>query len=536
MRQTFQNWARSTDAIPTLKQKTRKSAHDIFKQKSGSDFFASEKIQALPSNTLIKSHQLIQTPQSDTGMQLSLTHSISSQIFVLNDDLSFTTKPLLMEAPAKDLPELFVSKCRQCCQICDFTSSERQVTQKADKSLILTDIREAIAKTTVVEKFTEKEYAAVYDMFKANVVRTTPNPPDIWFSPCCIDFQLDKVEEMGWCHMSIVYDIVIQLISSKKFNTKLCERRTRQLMKNIIHLFRSPDNREREKLVKLLYVFYSAFRNDRKTIRTLIGEYIEVFLTTQEPQLGISEILSAMLPIIKGFTVPLAEEHIVFFKQCLLPLHYSPHLHFYFAQLTQAVCAVLDKNPNLVPNAFNAIFDHWPLTAPTKQILLLQELEVLVNWVLPCHEEVIMRRFGSLLKWGVCDEHFAVAERSLMIWESDTFMRLLVSNAKMLFPMIIPELFKTTRNHWCEDVRALALNALRVFKGACPDVFDSVGKEFTKTESEKALQEMWTGANWIRLVGEYCEPDKTDALKKHVASIYIGCEALAEDKSIVLNP
>ncbi|OHT06106.1 phosphoprotein phosphatase [Tritrichomonas foetus] len=486
-------------------------------------------LEASKSNEIIKTHHPILTPASELSENRPLLHSVSSMIFDLNDLLNFKVEPRLVDASKEDICELFNDKCKQCLQVCDFNDDDQQ-KEKQSKQEILEDILAVISNPNVVELFSEKEYLALFQMFTRNVIRTTPPPPDIWFAPVSIDFTLDRIEERGWSHLSLFYDILIAFFANSNYKPDFCLQECHKLLNHVISMFISPDNREREKIMKLFHGIYRTMKKLRNSSRKQISKFLRTSIHSPHPRLGISEILNAFVPIIAGFKIPVHKENVYFFEEVLLPLHTSPHLHMFHTALVNTVTTYLSKDEKSVNKVYNMIIDHWPVTAPTKQILLLNEMELLFSLIKNHADLQSIKKICKVIASCSSSQNFTVAERSLMLWESDSFMSLVTSSSKYIFPILIPDIYKTATSHWCFDVRTLALNAMRVLKGCDMQSFERYGVSFKKSESEKIMMEISKGKFWNSLIDHFVIEPEQESKRNILRTIYIGCEAL--NKSI----
>ena len=59
---------------------------------------------------------------------------------------------------------------------------------------------------------------------------------------------------------------------------------------------------------------------------------------------GAAELLDILAAIISGFAVPLREEHIIFFKTIIIPLHKVQTSNFFFEQLLRCSMLFLSKD------------------------------------------------------------------------------------------------------------------------------------------------------------------------------------------------
>ncbi|KAA3678730.1 uncharacterized protein DEA37_0007757 [Paragonimus westermani] len=72
------------------------------------------------------------------------------------------------------------------------------------------------------------------------------------------------------------------------------------------------------------------------------------FVFEEDGYNGIGELLEIMESIINGFQVPLKEEHKMFLRRVLLPLHKAPTLMSYHSQLATCITEFLKKDPKLL--------------------------------------------------------------------------------------------------------------------------------------------------------------------------------------------
>ena len=481
------------------------------------------------SNEIIKSHQPIRTPRSEMNETLGLIHSVSSTIFEIDTNLVlvFDVEPLLGNAKGNEIHDLFSSKCLQLCQIVNF-NNPNIMKEINEKTLMLNDLLKSVSDPKVVEILNEREYADLYNCFFRNNVRTTARIPEFWLSPISMDFKIDKVEEAGWEHLSLVYDIMIKFFSNPKFQADYCKKKLKKLIKSVILLFQTPDQRERQKLSTLLHCLYKALRKLRREVNDIILKSLKGFNICGEPFVCCNELLITLVSIIEGFKIPLHRNHQIFFKTTLLPMHRSHHLHLYHTSLVSAIVCFLKKEPDLTSYAFQEIISHWPFTSPTKQILLLKEMEILIEFITKKDERSVAIDFAKLLSKCIEDTNFAVSERALLFWESDKLMSLTKSYSNDIFFIVIPSIYKTALSHWCGDVKILALKTLSVLKGIDENTYNSFGYKLKNCENEKILTELRKGNSWLKIAEAGCaDKNKISQYKTQISKLFIGCEPLS---------
>lgn len=490
------------------------------------------RVEAADDNQIIKIHHPIQTPRSELGESKPLLNSISSTHFDLNQILIFDVHPLLSEVSEDELLETFARKCQQCCQMCDFRDPDG-IELINSKEEMLKDILDGVSNIKLVQKLTKSEYSVLYIFFMKNVVRQMPDPPPLWKYPSNVEFSSDRIEEVAWSHMSLCYDIFYAFLSNRKFDNTLCKNKVLKLIHAVIPLFKSPDIREREKLIKVfhgIYKYLIKFRS--KILKELITAFREYRISTAP--VGCAEILKSLIPIIQGFKVPLHQENIDFFLNYLLPLHSAPQIQFFHGALLAVILAFIAKDQNLVVNVFNSLNQFWPQTSPMKQILFLNEIGALADNL---NAEISLKVCPLISKFvakSISDPNYCICEKALMLWESDNFMKLIHNNSKVTFPILLPEIFKTAATHWCDDLRSLALNTMSLLKGCDVDTFNSYGFQFKQIESQKVMRQIELGSVWNQIISEYCEDKKQkELLKSQIGTLYVGVDLRATGSEMI---
>ena len=102
----------------------------------------------------------------------------------------------------------------------------------------------------------------------------------------------------------------------------------------ILELFDSEDPRERDLLKTILHRIYGKFLGLRAFIRKQINNIFLRFVYEVEKFNGIAELLEILGSIINGFAIPLKEEHKLFLKRVLIPLHKAHSLQTFHPQVS----------------------------------------------------------------------------------------------------------------------------------------------------------------------------------------------------------
>lgn len=100
---------------------------------------------------------------------------------------------------------------------------------------------------------------------------------------------------------------------------------------------------------------------------------------TNERYFGINELLEIYGSIIHGFAIPLKDEHKLFLKRVLIPLHKPKGLVAYQRQLYYCVMELVKKDMQLAEVVLQEILRYWPRTNCQKEVLIIGELEELAE-------------------------------------------------------------------------------------------------------------------------------------------------------------
>ena len=114
-----------------------------------------------------------------------------------------------------------------------------------------------------------------------------------------------------------------------------------------MELFDAEEPREREYLKNILHRLYAKLVPRRKMIRKAITDTFHTLIHENVKFNGAPELLDILASIISGFAVPLREEHIIFFKTIIVPLHKVQSSHLYHENLLRGSMLFLSKDPSL---------------------------------------------------------------------------------------------------------------------------------------------------------------------------------------------
>ncbi len=163
---------------------------------------------------------------------------------------------------------------------------------------------------------------------------------------------------------------------------------------------------------------------------------------------GASELLDILAAIISGFAVPLRDEHVVFFKTIIIPLHKVQTSNLFFEQLLRCSMLFLSKDRTLAIPLLQGILKYWPFANYLKETLFLTELQEILEAVeVEKLGPLIPKLFKRIVKC-ISGSHLQIADRAMCFFENDYFLSILKSYKEVTFPMLVPVIVKLADTHW----------------------------------------------------------------------------------------
>lgn len=200
---------------------------------------------------------------------------------------------------------------------------------------------------------------------------------------------------------------------------------------------------------------------------------------------GAAELLDILASIISGFAVPLREEHVIFFKTVIIPLHKVQTCHLYHEQLLRCSMLFLSKDPALAIHLVEGLLRYWPFANSAKEVMFLTELlEVLEVCEITKLEHLVSKLFKRLIKC-IAGPHLQVADRAMCFFENDYFLTILKNYKNFTFPLLVPVIASIADTHW-HKVLQESLNALK-----------TILKEIDYQAFEKALANKTSSAMYL---------------------------------------
>jgi serine/threonine-protein phosphatase 2A regulatory subunit B' len=163
--------------------------------------------------------------------------------------------------------------------------------------------------------------------------------------------------------------------------------------------------------------------------------------------------------------------------RALVPLHKMSGLVEYHPPLSYCMVLFCGKDPTLTPAIVGGLLRFWPVGSSAKELLFLQELDELFEFVDGDAFSQFRRRFAlRMLKCIECP-HVQVAERALWFWNNDAFKALAVGDPrhrKEVLSVLFDALRRCAEGHWHEGVKQLCAHVLSLYRAEDAALVDSM--------------------------------------------------------------
>lgn len=194
---------------------------------------------------------------------------------------------------------------------------------------------------------TEAVYPEIINMVSYNIFRSLPAITDKTYNEGGSGDQ-DEDEptfEASWPHLQVVYEFFLRFLESPEFQPNISKKFIDQrFVSNILDLFDSEDPRERDLLKTILHRIYGKFLGLRAFIRKQINNIFLRYIYEVEKFNGVAELLEILGSIINGFAIPLKEEHKLFLKRVLIPLHKAHSLQAFHPQVRSVKTKIFTRH------------------------------------------------------------------------------------------------------------------------------------------------------------------------------------------------
>ena len=389
---------------------------------------------------------------------------------------------------SNDIKAMFLKKVNLAKTTFDYADENKDSKLKTERLAAINELIEMLNDQKIVTSLFIPQMDLLMEMITKNIFRPLPclkrNNVNLGMSDTGVNEE-EQESDPAWPHIRGIYEVFLQLIINEACDVKTLKAYiTTNFISEFLQLFDSEENEERDFLKNILHKLYAKLVPRRRMIRKAITDCFQVLIHDIHKFNGASELLDILASIISGFAVPLREEHVIFFRSIIIPLHKVQTSNLYFDNLIRCSMLFLTKDSSLAILLLEGILKYWPFANFLKETLFLQELpEVLEFCDVDKIKPLVPRLFKRIVKC-VSGSHLQVADRAMCLFESDSFIQIIKSYKQITFPMLVPIISKLAENHWHkmlqESLTALKEILHKIDSGAYEAALD--GNEMKKLD------------------------------------------------------
>lgn len=232
---------------------------------------------------------------------------------------------------------LYKLKLKYCYPLANFQADSKknpeQIEFRDKKKEVLIELIDVLDDNNAYDQLLNKDILCEsIAMIEKNIFRTFQNKSKYSnFTDLGTDNkkqqQVDPDEdephlEEAWPHLQLVYELFLKFMMSPYIPSKVMAGSiSTKFLEQYMELFDSEDPRERDYLKTIMHRIYGRFMPLRQYVRQKVQNLVLFITYEKEEHNGLTELLEILSSVINGYTVPLKEEHRVFAKKILIPLH-----------------------------------------------------------------------------------------------------------------------------------------------------------------------------------------------------------------------
>lgn len=128
--------------------------------------------------------------------------------------------------------------------------------------------------------------------------------------------------------------------------------------------------------------------------------------------------------------------------------------------------------------------------------MFLGEAEEILDVIEPSQFVKVQEALFKQIAKCVASPHFQVAERALYYWNNEYIMSLIEENSNVILPIMFPNLYRISKEHWNQTIVALVYNVLKSFMEMNSQLFDELTASFKadrqrEKKKEKDREDLW---------------------------------------------
>jgi hypothetical protein len=312
--------------------------------------------------------------------------------------------------------------------------------------------------------------------------------------------------EIAWPHLQLVYSLLLKYQQANpadaRFNLAFCSRIVRNL--------NAPDKNERDLVLLYIERYVSTHHADQGAVLKLFHHLLNLYL---ERAIG----PFALGPIVRFYanhwpdpsmSAPALRQLL---RVDLVPLLSAPHFGAIAAPLGALLETIADCEPAFAARFLEAAVRKWPLSAPTKQPLVLGLVVSVVDRIpRPFFDNIMARLCGALAHYAQ-SPHAQVALMALQACSSGRVLRHFIARD----PLMLTEAIDSASGHWDVAVRQAADDARKLMRSV-EGQEGKAGEVRFRPSARRPLREDW---GWATVVNAAAARDGTINVGRVLAQV-----------------
>jgi len=348
--------------------------------------------------------------------------------------------------------ELLTRKLALCSVTYNFSCSTTSKEEEKDREKKTATLEELLDFAQLhFQRLSRAVLSDLVEMVAANIFRALPRP-----TVSSIIEDEEEWQDPAWTHLRIVYKLFLSVLEQPDFDPSVLKNViNRQFVNNVLDLFRSSDEGEREFLKTVLHRMYGNFLSLRSFIRLRMAELLLSLVHDNDDLPGTGELLEVISAILGGVALPLRAEHLSLAERVLVPLHRIPSYHSFSPQLSHCCCLIVTLQSSLLEPFLRGLLRYWPRTDSSKELLFLGEMDQLLTTITSLPASLIEPLLTQVSK-SCSSTHSRVAERALHLSTCHTFLTLVEIAPRLVRRVLVAAIVGNVVDHWSPTVAVLS--------------------------------------------------------------------------------
>ena len=372
--------------------------------------------------------------------------------------INFTEKIRIIKKEIDPLKNLSNSEFQQKIELIkityDFINLNKDEYLKEDRKNSINIIFDIISNEKYYSKFVIPNLSLIIGMIEENI-----------FNNINSQNRNEKEIQEYLDNINSIYDILYILINNKECKAEILKEYIKyDFLNKFVNLFESNIYNERKTLKIILHQLYSKLISKRRLIRGIISNYLYYNVISLKKINGAAELLDVMTSIILGYTIPLKDEHINFFKNTIIPLYQMEKCNFFFDNLNRCTMLFLEKDSSLSIILLEKILEFFSFQPYKIKILFLNEIENILDFCDIDKINPLVEKLFKIIVGCFSEYNITIKEKALSLFENEIFVCIIKKYNNISFNTIVPKINYFRHNPWNNKSKQILKNINSSFK------------------------------------------------------------------------